>query len=345
MQNTAACLNDVHRQLAPPDETLADARARREEVLAVAREYSGVLRTYISGSIAHKTANHDTDADCGIVLDRRSYPALGPDGDGEGPGKVVEEVRQLLRGVLKQVHPKIGFRVTKRAIKVEFNEPLSDGSDPSVDLIAALTRKDEGLWIPNTEKDRWDASHPECHTELLTAEPAELRRTRAKIIRLAKGWNSQLTKPGLCSFNIEALALACIAKSHGVPDGLAVLFRFAANELKKRLTPDPAGVSRPIKLLLDRDTVVGRLERAAALIEQALEHDDDREKVEEAIGHLYPNYAENWSTTDRKSLLAAALREGMSPFGISVGPAILTPPATTPPKPTRSYGSEPSAEV
>ncbi len=345
MQNTAACLNDVHRELAPPDETLAAARARREEVLAVARRYSGVLRTYISGSIAHKTANHDTDADCGIVLDRRSYPALGPDGDGEGPGNVVEEVRQLLRSALKQDYPNIGFRVTKRAIQVKFNEPLSDGSDPSVDLIVALTRKGEGLWIPNTEMGRWDASHPERHTELLTAEPADLRRTRARIIRLAKGWNSQFTKPGLCSFNIEALALICVTDEHEAADGLAELFRFAATDLKKHLTPDPAGVSQPIKLLYDRDIVVGRLERAASLMEQALEHDDDREKVEETLGRLYPNYAEDWPSTDRKSLLAAALREDMSPFGISVGPAILTHQGNTPAKSTRSFGSEPSAEV
>ena len=48
-----------------------------------------------------------------------------------------------------------------------------------------------------------------------------------------------------------------------MPDGLAELFRYAASDLKKRLTPDPAGVSKPIKLPTDRDAVVGRLRRAA----------------------------------------------------------------------------------
>ena len=51
----------------------------------------------------------------------------------------------------------------------------------------------------------WDASHPEYHTTVLTDDPADLRRVRAKIIRLAKGWNTQFAQPGLCSFNIEAL--------------------------------------------------------------------------------------------------------------------------------------------
>ena len=193
---------------------------------------------------------------------------------------------------LKEDHPEIRFRVTKRAIKVSFNEPLEDGSDPSVDLIVALTRKGQGLWIPNTESKDWDASDPEYHTKVLTDDPAGLRRIRAKIIRLAKGWNTQFTKPGLCSFNIEALALTCIDEEHGVPDGLAEFFRFAASDLKKHLTPDPAGVSKPIKLLEDRDTVVGRLQQAAKSMKDALENDDDKEKVQESMSKLYWKYVD-----------------------------------------------------
>ena len=90
-----------------------------------------------------------------------------------------------------------------------------------------------------------------------------------KVIRLAKGWNTQFSEPGLCSFNIEALALSCITEEHGVPDGLAELFRYAASDLKKRLTPDPTGVSKPIKLLMDRDVLVGRLKRAAKRLKDA----------------------------------------------------------------------------
>ena len=187
MQNTASHLNDVHAKLAPSDNTLSAARSRWDEVLTEARDYPGTLRTYLSGSIAHRTANQDTDADCGVVLDRRSYPKLGPDGEGEGPNQVVEDVRELLRDRLQGDHPEIRFRVTKRAITVSYNEPLVGDSDPSVDLIVALTRKEQGLWIPNNEVQDWDASDPEYHTKVLTADPAGLRRVRAKIIRLAQG--------------------------------------------------------------------------------------------------------------------------------------------------------------
>ena len=342
MQNTASFLNDVHAKLAPSDDTLSAARSRRDEVLKAARKYPGTLRTYISGSIAHRTANQDTDADCGVVLDRRSYPKLGPDGEGEGPNKTVEDVREFLRDRLKEDFPNVRFRVTKRAIKISFNEPLDDGSDPSVDLIVALTRKGRGLWIPNNESQSWDASDPEYHTQALTADPAELRRVRAKVIRLAKGWNAQYARPGLCSFNIEALALTCINEEHGVPDGLAEFFRYAASDLKNHLTPDPAGVSKPIKLLEDRDTVVGRLQKASKSMRDALDNDSDKEMVQEAMASLYWKYVDPPSGSNSKEAIASALRGGETSLSVGGGTLGLGVSGTSTLKRTRSYGSEPT---
>ena len=341
LQNTASHLNDVHAELAPSDDTLSAARSRRDEVLAKAKSYRGALRTYNSGSIAHRTANHDTDADCGVVLDRRSHPSLGPDGEGEAPNETVEEVREFLREGLKEDHPDIRFRVTKRAIKVSFNEPLDDETDPSVDLIVALTRKNgQGLWIPNMETQDWDASDPEYHTKVLTDEPADLRRVRAKVIRLAKGWNTQFAEPGLCSFNIEALALSCITEEHGVPDGLAEFFRFAASDLKKRFTPDPAGVSKPIKLLMDRDVVVGRLNRAAKRMKDALDNDDDKVKVQEAMAGLYWKYVSPPDGSASKEGIASAIRSGSPALGVSGGALSFAGSGGSNIKPTRSWGSE-----
>lgn len=342
MQNTASYLNDVHAELAPSDATLSSARNRRDDVLKAARKYPGTLRTYISGSIAHRTANHDTDADCGVVLDRRSYPELGPDGEGGGPKDIVEDVRGFLREELKDDHPDIRFRVTKRAIKISFNEPLEDETDPSVDLIVALTRKGQGLWIPNNETGSWDPSDPEYHTKVLTADPAGLRHVRARIIRLGKGWNTQYAHPGLCSFNIEALALTCINEEHGVPDGLAEFFRFAASDLKRNLTPDPAGVSKPIKLLKDRDAVVARLQRASKAMKEALENDDDKAKVQEAMASLYWKYVDPPAGSDSKEAFASALRSGKPALGVSAGSLSLGNSGVQSIKSTRSYGSEPT---
>jgi hypothetical protein len=147
------------------------------------------------------------DADCGIVLDRRTHFTLGPDSlPHEGPDRIVARVLAHVTPQIVDEYPRAKLSVTKRAIFVEPNQPFSTGEDPTVDLIVGLERLGRGLWIPNTEQHRWDPSHPEKHTQLLTAEPKSLRVTRARAIRLAKAENKRSTSP-LCSFNIEALAL------------------------------------------------------------------------------------------------------------------------------------------
>jgi len=244
----AEILDELREEIAPDDETIAAARARREEVLTVASGFSGVARTYHSDSIAHGTANSGLDGDCGVVLDRRSWKELGPDGDSKGPAEVVETMRTLVLEALRETYSDMTTRLTKRSIKLTFNDPLSNELDPSVDLIVGLTRAEGALWISNLETDDWNASDPEKHTALLTADPKALRVTRARIIRLAKCWNQQYSKPGMCSFNIEALALLSTIEGVGTARGLLTFFEFAASDIAKRLTPDPAGVSKPIKI-------------------------------------------------------------------------------------------------
>ena len=134
--------------------------------------------------------------------------------------------------------------------------------------------------------------------------------------------------------------MSCIGEEHGVPDGLAELFRFAASDLKKRLTPDPAGVSKPIQLQIDRNTVVGRLQRAAKSLREALDNDDDKTKVQEAIAGLYWKYVAPPSGSGSKETMASALRSGSPLLGVSGGALTLGGISTTSLKPTRSYGSE-----
>ena len=157
MGQTVNILDGVRQQIAPSDETLSLARERRRAVIDAAKTYRGFKRSYMSGSIAHGTANDDTDADCGVVLDRRIYAGLGPDGQGVGPSDIVELVRSHVRETLSEDCNGLSFRITKRAITVKFNDPVADDIDPQVDLIVALNRSSEpGLWIPNTERDGWD---------------------------------------------------------------------------------------------------------------------------------------------------------------------------------------------
>lgn len=329
-------LDEVRAELAPSDDVLAAARARRKQVLDVARQHPGVLRTFSSGSIAHGTANGDTDADCGVVLDRRVYQGLGPDGDGVGPEDAVEKVRDLLRGELSEEED-IGFRLTKRAIKVTFDEPI-DGQDPSVDLIVGLERREAaGIWIPNLERGSWDPSHPEKHTQLFAARPRKVRRVWARATRLAKGWNKQFSRPAVCSFNLEVFAWRAVEEDMSLSEALHELLSHGAAELKERNTPDPAGVSKPIKTLIDRQQAATRLERAAAQMAEAREAGDDEEALRAALAKLFPDYVKPPEASASKAGFADALRRGNA--GLTIGAGGLEVGGREGElKPTRSYG-------
>ena len=101
MGATQDLLDDIRKQLAPSDEVLAEARARRDLVRSIAESFPGTVRSFTSGSLAHGTANcpvHQRDAgldgDAGLVLDRRTHPQLGPDSDANvGPNEIVEAIR------------------------------------------------------------------------------------------------------------------------------------------------------------------------------------------------------------------------------------------------------------
>ena len=341
MSYTATVLDEVRAQVAPDDLTLKTAKARRDDTLESAAAFDGVSRTYVSGSIAHGTANSGLDADCGIVLDRRTWKALGPDGADVGPCEVVGDVRELVRTSLAGTYPEIKTRLTKRAIVLTFHEELLNGLDPSVDLIVGLQRAAGGLWIPNLEDDSWDASNPICHTDLLTADPASLRVTRARIIRLAKCWNSQYSTAGMCSFNIEALALACIEEGVGVARGLAAFFEYAVGDVRARNTPDPAKVSKPIKLKVEREVMVDRLESARDLVQKSLDNDSDEAIVRTTLADLFWMHLDSPVGTESKSAMASSLREGNAGVRMGAGLAVVGAGAGAALKTGRAYGSGP----
>ena len=336
MPYTGTILDEIRSRVAPDDDTLKAAKGRRDDALSCASNFDGVARTYASGSIAHGTANSGLDADCGIVLDRRTWTTLGPDGNDVGPCEVVEDVREFVRTSLKGTYPDIKSRLTKRAIALNVHEELSNGLDPSVDLIVGLQRADGGLWIPNLKSDSWDASDPICHTKLLTADPKSLRVTRARVIRLGKCWNSQYSTPGMCSFNIEALALASIEEGVGVAQGLAALFKYAVVDVRAHNTPDPADVSKPIKLKIERDVMVDRLESARDLIQKSLDNDADETIVRATLAGLFWKHLEPPAGTASKVAMANELRGGNA--GVRMG-AALTAGVGAALKTGRAYGS------
>ena len=346
MGYTIEVLDDVRAQLAPDDAVLKEARERRDFVRRVAESFPGALRSFPSGSLAHATANcpihqrdKGLDADSGLVLDRRSCPRIGPDSDAkEGPVPIVRNLHDYLVPNANARYPKSTLKITKRAILVEFHAPLPGGEDPTVDLVVALERRQApGLWIPNTEAERWDPSHPEKHTELFTAEPKRLRVVRAHAVRLAKAENKRSVVPPLCSFNLQTLGWMFVTS--GMDDAMALLalWEKGAKDLQRWLTPDPADVSPPIKVA-DRDEAIRRLRYAAAQLETALRHDDDETQVIEALRPLWPDFVANKPGGATKARLAAKLRSGAS-LSVTSSGALAADGGLALKKP-RSFGSQ-----
>jgi len=213
--------------------------------------------------------------------------------------------------------------------------------DPSVDLVVALTRKDDdGLWIPNRDSHDWDASDPEEHTRMLTAKPKALRVHRARVIRMAKAAIKHDATPALISFNIEALALTHITAVATIGESLQLLLESAATDISHGLTDDPAGVSGKIKLPdgMTRTRSAKRLRFFADKVQEALDNTADRAVVKSALSELYPEQLPN-AQRSANAKLANAIRRGDTNAirsRLAIAPTAVI-------KPTRSYGDDAAA--
>lgn len=340
-------LDDVRAQIEPDSAVVEEAVRRRGIVLEAGASYAGADDVFGSGSITHGTAicpihkrDKGLDADGTVVLDQRAWPRLGPETPyNEPPDQIVELYRQHVGEKVRAAgFPRATATGTKRAILVRFFAPLPCGEDPSVDLVLGLTRGQGGIWIPNTEQHRWDPSDPKTHTRLLNDVAKELRVARARAIRLAKAENKKTDPPALCSFNIEALAWMYLQEVRPLPESLLALWENGAADLRSRLTPDPAGVSGPIKVA-DRDAAVRRWEDAARRLGQALRPGQSDRAVRDLLHPLWPEYVADdpSQTTARRAETAAAMRSDRPLYPAAAGGFALA--GTTAFKTTRAYGS------
>jgi len=340
--NAHLIVDQIRRRVAARDGSLREARGRRNCACQAAASFPGALRTYGAGSLAtHFTKDPVSDADAGVVMDRRTLPNLGPDGTGELPAELVDNIRLHIRPRLAALYPNVRMERMKRGLLVRFNQPLATGEDPTVDLVVALNRAvDDALWIPNLDRNRWDPSHPEKHVELFTAGGEGLRCTRRHVVRLAKVQVQQFDEPHICSFNIAALAWECIQSAERIDHALWRFFDYAATELARHLTNDPAGVSGPIRVD-DRKLAVDRLERTAHGLRLAIDARDDEDKVRAALA-ARGVFWKLLSPPDHRETndVVRAVRRG-STLSVTTGGLLVADTSSSHAmrvKPTRAYG-------
>ncbi|MFD6666018.1 hypothetical protein ACFWDK_27105 [Micromonospora chalcea] len=268
-------LEEGRKNLEVTLEELREARRRRGLLCAALLDAFPGARTYINGSVAHGDANTPlTDVDLGVVVDVAGY---GP--DGAGPLPLMEQARDAIREHLKDEFDNLTVTVEgqKRSVLVRFAAPVTAGEkDFTADVIVALDHPDEGLWIPNTTiAAGWDRAHPEKHTELVLQANEDTGNVFARTVRLLKHWRAHHGKP-LCSWNIKALALGCIAdQKRPLLEALHDFFTHAADEMAAGLTDDPAGVAGAIKLPagMTREGAAWRLGLARDKVAAAIEHE------------------------------------------------------------------------
>lgn len=326
-------LLDVHSQIRTDDKVMAEARRRRDRTLALASGYDGVRFSFVSGSVAMGVViDPVNDADGGIVLDRRVYSKLGPDGDGELPAEVVDGVHDFVGPLIRREWPKATIHTMRRGLTVKFHDPILE-QDPYVDLVVAMERRDaSGLWIPNILDERWDPSDPQKHVALMASGTSELRTLRARVVRLAKAWNKQYDEPALCSFNIVALALEAFDVDEPLDDALLHFFDHAIASLREGCTEDTARVSDRIKLPLGKATAIARLTSARDNIARAQLTSD--EECLAAMHDVFWKYLPEPQAGGSKRDLATVLRSG-SPRISTVGTTAIVGAG----KRTRAYGA------
>jgi hypothetical protein len=98
-------------------------------------------------------------------------------------------------------------------------------------------------------------------------------------------------------------------------------------------TADPAGVSAPIKLLIDRNTAVSRLQKAAGGLTEALDNDTDEAAVRAALAKVFWKYVDEPNSQLASVVAAMQERKPVTTAALGLaGPSVAVAPA-------RAYGS------
>lgn len=334
-ESLAALLDEGRRKIQVTDEELAEAKRRRRLLAAAARRAFPGSTTYFNGSVAHGDANTPlTDVDLGVVLASKAAVPYGPGRKSALP--LMEIVRDTIREDLSDEFPKLTIEIIgrRRAVLVRFGDPVTPGqADFTADVMTAIPHPSgRGLYIPNTKiAAGWDRADPITHTRMVLQAIDDTNVVFARAVRLLKHWNGTHSKP-MCSWNIKALCLGCLDEPMALINALQIFFTYAADEIDKGPTPDPAGAAGPIPLNMPRVEVHKRLCTARKNIDLAIEHEKAGRPLsaQHALHQVLPELVPDADgTAEEADRLARTIRSGgASASGLGLVSGLTTPTRT-----------------
>jgi hypothetical protein len=264
-------LTEIHRRISLTDAERSEAENRLRILASVLlRQLGGSV--YALGSVVHGDAMSPlNDIDVGIVVGTYEQSCRL---QLHAPAELVEWTRSVLIASLREEYPYLTATLEgqRRSILIEFDHKVANPGLGrfTADVIVALKHESgRGILIPNLVTNSWDRSDPKTHTALIHQAARASNNSFIEIVRLAKYWSRSHGMP-LYSWNIKALALKSVARPLPLTTGLRIFFDHAAESIATELTPDPAGVSSPIRLGMPRRMVISHLDTARASIDRAI---------------------------------------------------------------------------
>jgi len=337
-ESLAQFLDEGRRKIQVTDEELDEAKRRRRLLAASARRAFPGSTTYFNGSVAHDDANTPlTDVDLGVVLTKKDAEPYGPGKKGALP--LMEIVRDVIHEDLDTEFRKLTVEIVgrRRAVLVRFGDPVTQGQDDfTADVMTALPHPSgRGLYIPNTKiADQWDRADPITHTRMVLQAITDTKVVFARTVRLLKHWNCTHSKP-MCSWNIKALGLGCLDEPMPLINALQVFFTYAADEIDKGPTPDPAHVAGPIPLNMTRREVHERLCTARDYVDLAIEHEAAGRPLsaQHALHQVLPELVPDADATQEEAarLVSTVRSGGTAATGLGLAVGLVTP--------TRAWGN------
>ncbi|MCY1022128.1 SMODS domain-containing nucleotidyltransferase [Pyxidicoccus sp. MSG2] len=237
---------ELSRQLEPSEAQRSAARKSQRairEALDSGNMASRIITDYLSGSYARHTAIAPIDdVDIIFVIDPSKWR-----NPGSGGRPAPEKVLETFAGAIRLRRDSSTVMMQRRSVGLKMHHL-------HIDAVPAIETERDGLiLIPDRRKEEWILTGPKIHAERATALNQKRGNMFKPLVKILKGWNSQLDEDtAFKSFSLETMALRIFEARNfdSMFEGVLLFFDFLCGRFAEDTHfewPDSLGVglSRP----------------------------------------------------------------------------------------------------